>query len=80
MCTVMCMRCYRVYCEKRLVKLSLYLQNIFELGRKKGTKGLMTRKIRNLVHIENDESNQIWAHMEFFFSDPIPTILYLISI
>ena len=50
MCTVMCMRCYRVYCEKKpLVKLSLYLQNIFELGRKKGTKGLMTRKIINLV-------------------------------
>ena len=48
-CTVMCMCCYRVYCEKRLVKLSLYLQNIFKLGRKKGTKGLMTRKIINLV-------------------------------
>ena len=79
MCTVMCMRCYRVYCEKRLVKLSLYLQNIFELGRKKGTKGLMTRKIRNLVKIENDviKFGCIW---NFFFSDPIPTILYLISI
>ena len=67
--------------KKRLVKLSLYLQNIFELGRKKGTKGLMTRKIRNLVHIENDviKFGRIWNFFLRSYPDYIISHFNLIN-